>query len=171
MKTIAFAAVLAALSLTATPGAAQVIAPEGTAFPVRLEDTLRSRTAQEGDRFTFTLAEDVELPDGTVLPAGYRGVGVVDDARANGFLGRTGKLRVRLDYLKVGEAEIPLRAVRARKGGHRTVTQVVSALIFWPVTPLIKGKDTSLRRGTMLTAYADADVVLRAPVAAPPGDS
>ena len=120
MKLITFAVVLAATSLAAAPALAQVIAPEGTAFPVRLEDTLSSKTAQEGDRFTFSLAEDVRLPDGTVLPAGYRGVGEITDARSNGMLGRTGKLRIRLDYLKVGDDEIPLRAVRGMKGGHRT---------------------------------------------------
>ena len=170
MKTIAFAAALAALSLTATPGLARAIAPEGTEFPLRLEDTLSSRHAEAGDRFTFTLARDVTLPDGTVLPAGYRGAGQIVDARGNGFLGRTGKLRIRLDYLKVGEAEIPLRGVRGAKGGHRTGTQVVSALLFWPITPFIRGKDTAFRQGTLLTAYADADVDLPAPMAAPPSD-
>jgi hypothetical protein len=170
MKPIAFAAALAAMSLTAAPGLAQVTAPEGTAFPLRLEDTLSSRTAEAGDRFTFTLANDVRLPDGTVLPAGYRGVGEITDVRRNGLLGRTGKLRIRLDYLKVGDEEIPLRAVRGAKGDHRTGAQVVSVLLLWPVAPFIKGKDTAFRQGTMITAYADTDVRSATPIAAPPSD-
>jgi hypothetical protein len=170
MKLSAFAGLMAAALLVAGPGLAQITAPEGTQFQVRLEDTISSRHAQEGDRFTFVLVQDVRLPDGTVLPAGYRGKGKVVDARGNGFLGRTGKLRIKLDYLKVGEVYIPLRAVKATRGDHRTGSQVVAAVLFWPVAPLIRGKSTQIQRGTELTAFADADVLLDAPVAPPPGD-
>ncbi|HST91699.1 MAG TPA: hypothetical protein VLJ13_05825, partial [Brevundimonas sp.] len=99
--------VAAALGFTAlifsTTALAQIAVPEGSEFPVRLEESISSSTAKEGDRFTVTLDDDVKLPDGTMLRAGYRGVGEVVEARDNGMLGKNGKLNVRLLYLKVGD--------------------------------------------------------------------
>lgn len=166
IKRILAAGLMAAVALGALPAAAaaDVVVPEGSEFRVRLDDTISSRSARKGDRFSVSLIEDVVLPDGSVLPAGLRGRGKVVDARGNGFLGRTGKLRIRLDYLKVGNDLIPLRGVKAKRGDHRTGTQVITALIFWPVTPLIRGESTKIRAGTVMSAYADIDVVLDGPV-------
>src|SRR4051812_39771442 len=81
------AAALGFLALVfATSAFADIVVPEGTEFPVRLEEALSSSTAKEGDRFTVTLDDDVKLPDGTLLRAGYRGVGEVVEARDNGML-------------------------------------------------------------------------------------
>ncbi len=74
-------ALAAMLVVVGQPALADVKVPEGTEFPMRLEDRLSSKTTQEGERFTVTLTDDVRLPDGTVLKAGYRGVGEVVTAR------------------------------------------------------------------------------------------
>ena len=102
---------LAALSgiatlLVSTAALAEIKIAEGTEFPVRLEEAISSSSATEGDRFTIVLDDDVKLPDGTVLRAGYRGVGEVVEARDNGMLGKNGKLNVRLNYLKVGDERV-----------------------------------------------------------------
>ena len=176
------AALAAALSLAAgpvpaqTPASGKVPAPvqtkvaEGTEFPMRLEETLSSKHAQEGDRFTVSLTEDVKLPDGTVLKAGYRGVGEVIEARDNGMLGKTGKLNVRLVYLKVGEDRIRLRASKAAQGDHRTGTQVVTFVFLGVFAGLIKGKNVTIPKGASIMAYADEDKELAAPLAPPPND-
>lgn len=44
---------------------AEIKPPEGAEFPMRLQESLSSRTAQIGDRFALTLEDDVS--DGTVL--------------------------------------------------------------------------------------------------------
>lgn len=176
MKFANGAALAAALLLAAGPGWAaqpQIKVPEGTEFPVRLEDALSSKTASEGDRFTISLTDDVKLPDGTVLKAGYRGVGEVVEARASGALGRTGRLNIRLTYLKVGDQRIRLRASKTVQGGHNTGAQVATGVLLlpiWPVAALIKGKSTQIAKGAMITAYADRDTTLDAPVAPPPAD-
>lgn len=162
---------LVALGLALTPAvaAAQSLKiPEGTEFPLRLEETLSSKTAAEGDRFTVSLADDVPLPDGTVLRAGYRGVGEVVEARENGMLGKTGKLGIRVSYLRVGDQRIKLRANKGAKGANRTGTQVVSVLLLWPVAPFIKGKNTSIKKGTTIVAFTDQAIELATPVAEPP---
>lgn len=148
--------------------AAPVKIPEGTEFPLRLEESISSKTASEGDRFAVSLSEDVKLPDGTVLRAGYRGVGEIVEARENGMLGKTGKLNIRINYLRVGDERIKLRANKGAKGDNRTGTQVVSVLLLWPVAPFIKGKNTAIKKGAALMAFTDQDVTLEGPIPPPP---
>lgn len=90
-----------AQTTAATTAISQIKVAEGTEFPIRLEEAISSSSATEGDRFTISLDDDVKLTDGTVLRAGYRGVGEVVEARDNGLLGKNGKLNVRLLYLRV----------------------------------------------------------------------
>lgn len=163
-------AMTAAISLACSPAFAQTKVMEGTEFPMRLEEALSSKTATEGDRFTVSLIDDVRLPDGTVLRAGYRGVGEVIEARDNGMLGKTGKLNVRLNYLRVGDERIRLRANKAAKGDNRTGTQVVTFVFLGVFAGFIKGKNVTIPKGSQIMAYADEDKELSTPLAPPPND-
>jgi hypothetical protein len=117
-----------------------------------------------------SLVEDVKLSDGTVLKSGYRGVGEVVEARDNGMLGKTGKLNVRLVYLKVGDERVRLRASKAAQGEHRTGTQVVTFVFLGVFAGFIKGKNVSIPKGAQIMAYADEDKDLPTPLAAPPAE-
>jgi hypothetical protein len=169
MKLVAAVALAAGL-IASTPAKAQVKVPEGTEFAMRLEEALSSSNATEGDRFAISLDEDVNLPDGTVLRAGYRGVGEVVEVRDNGMLGKSGKLNVRLVYLKVGDERIKLRANKGAKGDVRVGATVATAILFWPAAPFIKGKDVGLKKGSKMTAFAEQDTVLVSPLPAPPAE-
>ncbi|HJV43437.1 hypothetical protein [Caulobacter sp.] len=154
--------------LASTAAYAETLVPEGTELAMRVEDALSSNTAHEGDRFTISLDEDVKLPDGTILRAGYRGIGEVVEARDNGMLGKNGKLNVRLVYLKVGDDRIRLRANRGSKGETRVGATVATVILFWPAAPFIKGKDVGIKKGTVMTAYVDQDAKLPSPLPPPP---
>ncbi len=160
MKMFNAPAIVAAFSMACTPCFAEIKVPEGTELRMRLEETLSSKTANEGDRFSISLIEDVRLPNGAVLKAGYRGVGEVTEASGNGMLGKAGKLNVRLNYLTVGDGRIRLRANKAAKGDNRTGTQVVTLVLFGVFAGLVKGKDVSIPTGTQITAYTDEDKIL-----------
>ena len=171
MKMFNASALVAAFSVACTPCFAEIKVPEGTELRMRLEEPLSSKTANQGDRFSVSLIEDVRLADGMVLKAGYRGVGEVTEARGNGMLGKAGKLNVTLNYLKVGDERIRLRANKAAKGDNRTGTQVVTFVFLGVFAGLIKGKDVSIPKGTQITAYTDEEKVLQTPLAPPPNDS
>lgn len=166
LKTSALLGLVALLA--ATSAFAGVKVPEGTEFRIRVEEPLSSSSAHEGDRFTISLDEDVKLADGAMLRAGYRGLGEVIEARDNGMLGKNGKLNVRLLYLKVGDDRIKLRANKGAKGETRVGATVATVILFWPAAPFIKGRDVSIKKGTMMTAYADQDVDIASPVPPPP---
>ncbi len=144
--------------------------PEGTELVISVDEKLSSDGNHEGDRFSISLDDDVKLPDGTVLKAGYHGVGEVVEARDNGMLGKNGKLNVRLVYLKVGDDRIRLRATKGTKGETRVGATVATVILFWPAAPFIRGKDVSIKKGAIMTAFVDQDTSLASPLPLPPGD-
>lgn len=170
MKIQSVAAFAAALSLACGPALAETKVLEGTEFPLRLEDTISSKTANEGDRFTVSLMDDVKLSDGTILRAGYRGVGEVVEARKNGALGKTGKVNLRVNYLKVGDQRVRLRAAKSAQGDHRTGTQILTVVLVGVFAGFVKGKNVTIPKGTTFNAFADQDTVLEGTIAPPPND-
>ncbi len=84
------------------------------------------------------------------------------------MLGKTGKLDVRLSYLKVGDQRIRLRAGKSAQGEHNTGAQVVTVVLVGVFAGFIKGKNTEIPKGTMFNAYSDDDVTLVSPVTPPP---
>ncbi len=165
------AAVIAVASIIVSPAigwAEGVHVPEGTEFPIRFDDSLSSKTNSEGDRFTISLADDVKLPDGTVLPAGYKGVGEVTAAEKNGMLGKAGSLNVRFDYIKVGDVRIRVRGSKGKEGNGAVGSVVVLTVLFGPLGLIKKGHNVEIKQGQQMTAYVDEDAVLPMPVASPP---
>ena len=167
----AIALAMALPLIGASPALAQIKVAEGTEFSIRLDEAISSNTSVEGDRFTVTLDDDVKLSDGTVLKAGYHGVGEVVEAQKNGMLAKTGKLNIRLVYLRVGDERIRLRANKGAEGDVRVGSTVAAVILFWPVAPFIRGKEVTIRKGTLLHAYADQDIVLTTPLPAPPPEA
>jgi hypothetical protein len=173
-KTIGHGIVASAVACTAicsgVAWAASVHVPEGTELPIRIDDALSSKTNTEGDRFTISLADDVKLSDGTVIPAGYRGVGEVVAAEKNGMLGKPGTLNVRFDYIKVGDARIHIRGSKGKEGGSGVGTVVVLSVLFGPLGLIAKGHNVEIKKGQQMVAFVDQDTDLDEPLAKPPAD-
>lgn len=170
MKLKSIAAVLLAGSLL-VPGmavAASAKIPEGTEFVVRLNDSLSSGTSSEGDQFSITLQEPVQLADGTVLKAGYRGRGEVVKAKKKGFAGQGGELNIRINYIRIGDTRVRLRANKAGQGEGAMGSTVALTVLFGPLGLLKHGHDVEIKSGQTLTAFADADAELETPVPPPP---
>ena len=142
--------------------------PEGTELVIRFEDALSSKTSVQGDRFSISLADDVTLSDGFVIPAGYRGVGEVTNAAKSGMLGRGGELNVRFDYIKIGETKLRLRGSQGREGQGALGATIVLTVLFGPLGLLMKGKNIEVPRGQTVTAFVDADVLVPLPLMATP---
>ncbi|KQV62750.1 hypothetical protein ASC70_23505 [Caulobacter sp. Root343] len=169
MKTLFTAACAAGLLLVAAPALAQktVQVPEGTEMSIRVDDSLSSETSHEGDRFSISLAEDVTLADGTILPAGLRGAGEVTHAKKRGMMGKPGELNVRFDYLKAGPSRIRLRGQKGAEGSARYGTTITLTVLFGPLGLIKHGKDVEIKAGQRLTAFADQDATVATPIAAP----
>ena len=83
-------------------------------------------------------------------------------------MARGGKLDIEIDYVKLADGEkAALRAVKETKGGGHTGAMtgaiVATSLVVWPAAPFflfMHGKDTTIPKGTEITAYVNGSMVL-----------
>lgn len=153
---------------TAAPG--QVVLPEGTKVRVRLEQTISSATAEEGQPVQLSVTEDVRAGDAVIIPQGASAVGTIVLAVPKRRMGRTGKLDFSVERVVAADGNsIPLRYSLNRKegGSHATRTGIITAgaaVVFWPAAPvflLMKGKDVTVNKGMVVEVFTDQKYALQ----------
>jgi hypothetical protein len=153
-----------------TPVARPIRLPEGTEVHIRFNEQLSSATAATGDTFSITTDEPIRLDDGTIIPAGYRGKGEVTSAEHKGMMGKAGQLNVRLDYVRIGDTHVRLRANQGEEGKSGVTSAIVLTVLFGPLGLIKHGSDVVIQKGQTLTAYVDEDASVTTPIARPPAD-
>ncbi len=87
-----------------------VYAPAGLVLPVTLNTSISTQVAQMGDFIQATLAQPVNLGDSTI-PAGSVLIGQISEAKAGGFMGRSGMLGIKFNRLRTPDGvETPITA-------------------------------------------------------------
>lgn len=156
--------------------AAQVTIPDGTKLRVRLEQTISSGTADQGQAVDLSVTEAVKVGDEVVIAEGARVTGAIIKAQEKRRMGRAGKLDFSIDRVRAADGEwVPLRyTVNKNNGGsHAVATGVLTAgaaVLFWPAAPaflLIKGKDVNVNKGVIFETFTDRDHVMALNHAAP----
>jgi|GEM_PF-906453 len=158
----------AAAAAVAQTGTLRV--PEGTELRIRFNDALSSGANSEGDQFSITLDDNVELPGGAMLKRGYRGKGEITSVKKKGMMGQPGEMNVRLNYIKVGDTRVHLRGQKGGEGKSSVGTTVVLTVLFGPLGLLKHGHEIEIHPGQVITAYVDEDCKLQAPLEPPPHD-
>ena len=157
---------------------------EGTPVKMRINQTVSSADAHQGDTVDFEVLEDVLVQGTLVIPKGGLAFATVTEAQAKRRMARGGKLDINIDYVKLTDGEkAALRAVKEVKGGGHTGAMtggiVATSLVFFPAAPFflfMHGKDISIPKGTEITAYINGDLkldrakfqVAESPIMAPP---
>jgi ribosomal protein S28E/S33 len=168
MKPIFLAVLFAAASY------AQLTLPEGTKLRVRLEQTISSATAEEGQIVELNVTEPVKIGDMTVIAEGARATGTITEAQGKRRMGRAGKLDFSIDRVKSTDNQwVPLRySITKKSGESRSVrTGVITAgvaVVFLPAAPvmlLMKGKDITINKGVGFDVYTDSNHVMGASAA------
>jgi len=158
--------------------AAEVTIPDGTRLRVRLDQTLTSATAEQGQAVELSTTEAVKVRDQVVIPDGARVTGTVTMAQEKRHMGRAGKLDFSIDRVRASDGEwIPIRyTVNKKSGGSHAVSTGVltagAAVLFWPAAPaflLIKGKDVTINKGVVFDAFTDSDHVVASLGSGPSG--
>lgn len=169
---------LTALGATAGSCLAQqgeFLIPDGTPVRLRLARNISSADAREGETVDFELLEDVMINDTVVAKRGAMALGTIIDAEAKRRMGRSGKLDVSIDHVRLLDgSKAALRAIKGGDGGSSTGkmtgAMVATSLVVWPAAPFflfMKGKDKTLPKGTEITAYINGDIKLEAARFAP----
>jgi hypothetical protein len=139
---------------------APVLLREGTDVKLKFADDLSSKTARDDEPVPFILADDLKVGDVLVAKAGCKALGTVITANKAKTIGRPGQLKLRLDYLTVGNRRVPLRGAQGKAGETKAGTAAALGVLFGPVGLTKRGKDVEIEAGTPVTAYVDEDVLL-----------
>jgi hypothetical protein len=146
-------------------GASKVKLEEGTQVRLKLMEPLDSRKVREGTTVSFEVLDDIRVGEALVVAEGAPAWGTIIEAEGGRMLGRGGKLKIRIDYVKaVDNTKIPLRAQAESQGKGRGVTTGVAigaAAVLMPIAApfflFIRGKHTEIPRGQHFPTFVDGD--------------
>lgn len=157
--------------------AAEIVLPSGTKLSTRLEQTVSSATAEEGQQVQLSVTEAVKVNGVVVIPQGAPVVGTIVMAQAKKSMGRAGKLDFSVDKVRAADgAYIPLRYTMQKKAGEGkgTSTGIMTAgaaVLFWPAAPFLlmrKGKDVNINKGIVFEVFTDQDHTIGSPTMSGP---
>jgi LssY C-terminus len=139
--------------------------PGGTPVELQSAQTISSARAHKGDRVGFIVAKDVQTGGFTIIGAGARAEGSVIGVKGKRPLGMGGDLIIKLDSVELMSGEsVALVARKEFKGKSHTirmgVAMAIAAAIYLPAAPafiLSRGRDSTVLKGTELTAYTRSD--------------
>ncbi|HYL83061.1 MAG TPA: hypothetical protein VE263_02410 [Candidatus Angelobacter sp.] len=105
-----------------------IVVPADTVIAVVLDQTISSKTAKSGDRFSATVETPVEIEGKVAIPKGARADGVVKDAKAAGRFKGGAALALELTSITVAgrdhEVQTSSAAMSSKGKGKRTATMV-----------------------------------------------
>jgi hypothetical protein len=161
LVTILLAPCAAAQETSAIP--ARLIIPEQTPVKLQLAESVSSAHARPGDHLDLIVTRDVNIEGFTVIPAGTVARGSVTGVKGKRFLGIGGNVTLELDSVELATGDrVGLRARLNVKGRSRTklmaAGMIATGLVFLPATPvflLTRGHDSTVLKGTEITAHID----------------
>jgi hypothetical protein len=160
------------LAAQAHSNSTRVTVPGGTPITIHLTSEMSSSSAHEGDRFSFSVVDDVRMRGWLVIPAGSQGVGEVSGVENAGGNGHSGKLNLQFDYVYAVDGE-KVRVTQTanategeqKKGAASTATIATYALL-GPVGLFahnwVKGREASISPKTSFSVFVDKTVHIEA---------
>jgi hypothetical protein len=139
-----------------------------TPVKLQLTKTISSGHVHKSDRLEFLVEKDVEVEGFSVVSAGAKAEGSVVRVKGKRPLGMGGNIIINVDSVELATGEnVPLFARKEFKGRSRTIRMVlgmaISAAIYLPAAPvflLTPGRESTVLKGTELTAYTKSDFSL-----------
>ncbi len=141
---------------------------DGAVVKLKLLRELNSARIKDEEAVEFEVIEDVKVDGVVVIARGAKAEGTIIEAQAARRMGRTGRVGVRLDYVFLANGKrAKLRAISARSDGSQGArvaeNTMIAAQLFFPVAPfflLQKGKEVTIPKETLATAFIDGDLPL-----------
>jgi hypothetical protein len=141
---------------------------------VALEDTLDSAKSKGGEAFKFRLVEAARASDGTVVPAGTLGYGIVSNVQHAERGGRPGYLALEARFFVLGDGKHVATIIDwATDQGSTAVGSTANAPYVLGLIPIVgyavggydamhHGKDATIPRGTRVAVFIGDDAALGA---------
>jgi hypothetical protein len=149
-------------------GPATLVLKSGTPVKLQFMKTISSERANESDHLDFVVTRDVDIGGFTVIRAGTLARGSVVKVKRKRPVGMGGEVIIKVDSVELTTGEnISLVARKEFKGNSHTirmgVVMALSAAIYLPSAPvflLLRGRDSTVLKGTELTAYTKSNSLL-----------
>jgi hypothetical protein len=146
----------------------RLVIPDGTPVKLQIVRTISSAHAQKGDHLDLVVTKDVMLGGFTIIQAGTIASGSVLGVKGKRLLGIGGKVVIKVDSVKLTTGdEVALQACKEVKGSSRTklivAEIIITGLFYLPAAPvflLSRGHDSTVLKGTEVTAYINGDSVV-----------
>ena len=94
---------------SAVPAPAPVVIPAGTTLTITLDQTLNSKTANNGDSFAASLAAPVAVGTAVALPVGTKATGTIVTAQSAGRFNGHALLQLTLDSVRLNGSPYPIQ--------------------------------------------------------------
>ncbi|MDQ6942871.1 MAG: hypothetical protein M3169_10220 [Candidatus Eremiobacteraeota bacterium] len=139
---------------------------------VAMEDNVDSAHAKSGDVFRFQLVDAATAPDGTALPPGTTGYGVVANSSHAERGGRAGYLALEARFFVLGDGRhVPAIIDRFTDVASSAVGATANAPGLLGLIPIVgyavggydslhHGKDATIQRGTRVGVFVGDDAAL-----------
>jgi hypothetical protein len=128
---------------TPPPPPPPVVIPAGTMLTVTLDQTVNSKTANNGDLFAASLAEPITVGGSSVLPAGTKVYGTIVRAQSAGRFKGNALLQLTLDSVRLNGARYAIQTSEfedAGKGrGKRTAVGAGGGAAFGAIVGALAG--------------------------------
>jgi hypothetical protein len=105
--------------------------------------------------------EPVIVNGDTVIRAGAIVRGVISEAKGAGFMGRGGKLNMRVETVTLVDGQhAKVRAARSKGGDEKRGQTVALTVLFGPLGLLRRGNDAEIKAGTAIHLFTDEAATL-----------
>ncbi len=141
--------------------------PDGTRIRLEVLDELSSNKSKVGQDVRMRVHENVMGSQQEVLiRRGAPAMARITRAKGSRSLGRAGKLEFTIESVEaVDGSKVPLRSQQEASGKQRTGPIAAAAVLVTPFTLFIKGRNATIKPGTVFDTYVDQTVPIQAEAA------
>lgn len=158
----AFAQTQSLRTITLAPNTEVVVTPN---------DTLTTKSLKVGDKFKIATIFDVMQDGFVVIPRGTPGEATVSYRTGKGAFGKSAKMEVTFNWLKLGDRQIPLNGTYRQEGqgnAGAAVGVVVAAGVFGA---FVTGHSATITNGQQLRTHTVDSISFSVPAGAMPVQS
>lgn len=155
----AFAQTAEMRTITLVPNTEVVVTPN---------DTLTTKSLKVGDKFKIATVFDV-MQDGYVLiPRGTPGEATVSYRTGKGAFGKSAKMEVAFNWLKLGDRQIPLNGTYRQEGQGNAGAAVGAVVAVGVFGAFVTGHSATITNGQQLRTHTAESISFNVPAGAAP---
>jgi len=127
------------------------VLPASTQVSITSDSEITSKKVEVGDKFTFTVVNDVEEAGAVAIPRGAKVEATVTWKTGKAVGGKSGKFELSFDKINVRGVDYKMRGTHRQEGKGNTVAAVFA-------TWLVSGRSAVMLPGQMVTVFTDQPI-------------